>query len=140
LVADVAHSRVAGSLGHALPALGAMVTLIAPEEWLPVSSDLPVSTDLDATLGELDVVYLLRVQTERGGMIDDDYVSRFQMDVPRASRLGADAVLMHPGPMNRGVEVSDEVAESPRSLVLEQVRNGVPVRMTVLENVAGSLL
>jgi aspartate carbamoyltransferase catalytic subunit len=117
-----------------------MVTLIAPEEWLPVSSDLPVSTDLDATLGELDVVYLLRVQTERGGMIDDDYVSRFQMDVPRASRLGADAVLMHPGPMNRGVEVSDEVAESPRSLVLEQVRNGVPVRMTVLENVAGSLL
>jgi aspartate carbamoyltransferase catalytic subunit len=105
-----------------------------------VSSDLPVSTDLDATLGELDVVYLLRVQTERGGMIDDDYVSRYQMDVPRASRLGADAVLMHPGPMNRGVEVSDEVAESPRSLVLEQVRNGVPVRMTVLENVAGSLL
>jgi aspartate carbamoyltransferase catalytic subunit len=140
IVGDVAHSRVAGSLGHALPALGAMVTLIAPEEWLPVSSDLPVSTDLDATLGELDVVYLLRVQTERGGMIDDDYVSRFQMDVPRASRLGADAVLMHPGPMNRGVEVSDEVAESPRSLVLEQVRNGVPVRMTVLENVAGSLL
>lgn len=139
IVGDVAHSRVATSLGHALPALGADVTLVAPDPWLPEQSDLPAGDDLDSLLGELDVVYLLRVQTERGGLISKDYVARFQLDGARAARLGEDTVVMHPGPMNRGVEITDEVAESPRSLVREQVRNGVPVRMAVLTALAGSL-
>lgn len=139
IVGDIAHSRVAGSLGHALQALGAGVTLVGPGEWLPAHSELPMSHDLDSMLGEIDVVYLLRVQTERGGVIDEGYVSRFQLDARRAARLGSDTVVMHPGPINRGVELSEEVAESPRSLVLEQVRNGVPVRMAVLEALAGSL-
>lgn len=139
IVGDISHSRVAGSLVHAFPALGIDVTLLAPGEWLPEHPELPVSDDLDSMLGDFDVVYLLRVQTERGGVIDADYVSRFRLDARRAARLGADTVVMHPGPMNRGVELSEEVAESPRSLVLEQVRNGVPVRMAVLETLAGSL-
>lgn len=138
IVGDIAHSRVANSLSHALPVLGASVTLIGPSQWLPNAGELPATTDFDAALGGLDVVYLLRVQQERGGVIGGDYVDRYQMGPERAARLGPDAVVMHPGPMNRGVEIADQVAESPRSLIIEQVRNGVPTRMAVLEILAGS--
>lgn len=134
IVGDIAHSRVAGSLIHALPAVGAELTLIAPQRWHPDDVTTPTTDDLDSMLPGLDVVYLLRVQTERGGVIDDDYVSRFRMDAGRLGALGEGAVIMHPGPINRGVELSDEVADSPRSLILEQVRNGVPTRMAVLRS------
>lgn len=133
IVGDISHSRVAGSLVDAVGPLGVEVTLIAPDHWLPSLPALPMSTDLDAALGDLDVVYLLRVQTERGGEISDDYIRRFQLDRPRLSRLGENAIVMHPGPINRGVELTDDVADSPRSHILEQVRNGVPSRMAVLE-------
>ncbi|MFZ0012679.1 MAG: aspartate carbamoyltransferase catalytic subunit [Acidimicrobiia bacterium] len=132
LVGDIAHSRVAGSLIHALPVLGVDVTLIGPGEWVPANTGLATSDGLDPLLGDLDIVYLLRVQTERGGVVSEDYVSRFQMDRRRSSRLNENAIVMHPGPLNRGVEVEDSVADSPRSRIIEQVRNGVPTRMAVL--------
>jgi aspartate carbamoyltransferase catalytic subunit len=138
IVGDVAHSRVAGSLLHAMPLLGVRLSLVGPAEWLPEVDGPSVSLDLDQVLADLDIVYLLRVQTERGGIITDEYVDRFQLNASRSARLKPDAVVMHPGPMNRGVEIVDEVAESPRSLVTEQVRNGVPSRMAILRALAGS--
>jgi aspartate carbamoyltransferase catalytic subunit len=132
IVGDISHSRVAGSLISAMPALGVDLTLVAPETWLPDEPTAGTSSDLDSLLTDLDIVYLLRVQKERGGVIDDEFVERFGLDSGRASRLRPDAVIMHPGPINRGVELSDEVADSSRSLILEQVRNGVPARMSVL--------
>jgi aspartate carbamoyltransferase catalytic subunit len=138
IVGDITHSRVAGSLLYAMPTLGLDVTLVGPERWLPADATVNKSNDLDAILGDLDVVYLLRVQRERGGVIDDDYITRFRFDGSKISRLRDAAVVMHPGPINRGVEISDEVADSPRSLIAEQVRNGVPTRMAVLRSLAVS--
>ena len=132
IVGDISHSRVAGSLVAAAMSLGVRVTLIAPEHWLPSGVAVPARNDLDGALADLDVVYLLRVQTERGGQISDEYVERFQLGKDRLGRLGENTIVMHPGPINRGVELSDDVADSPRSHILEQVRNGVPCRMTVL--------
>lgn len=132
IVGDIVHSRVAGSLISAMPALGVTVTLAGPERWLPSGASLQTSTDLDGLLSAVDVIYLLRVQQERGGVIDKDYLTRFRLDERRGSRLGDNAVVMHAGPINRGIELADELAESPRSLITEQVRNGVPTRMAVL--------
>ncbi len=134
IVGDIAHSRVAGSLIHALPALGAELELIGPGHWLPEEATLPTTDDLDSVVADLDVVYLLRVQTERGGVMNEGYVDRFGMNSARAARLHDGAVVMHPGPINRGVELTDSVADSPRSLITEQVRNGVPTRMAVLSS------
>ena len=136
IVGDIAHSRVAGGLIAAMPVLGAAVTLVAPQRWLPEESACPTSNDLDSVLGDIDVVYLLRVQTERGGVICDDYVADFGFGASRLASLQPEAVVMHPGPLNRGIEISDEVADSPRSLIGEQVRNGVPMRMAVLRALA----
>lgn len=136
VVGDVVHSRVAGSLVQALPVLGARLTLVGPERWMPEDPPVAVSNDLDAILDEMDVIYLLRVQTERGGAIDDDYVAGFGLDETRAAQMQPGAMVMHAGPMNRGVEIGEEVAESPRALVTEQVRNGVPTRMAVLAAMA----
>lgn len=133
IVGDISHSRVAGSLIHVMPALGVDLTLVAPTRWLPDEDGARSTTRLDEVLGTVDVLYLLRVQKERGGVIDGSYVDRYGLDAARASRMRDGAVVMHPGPMNRGVEISEDVAESPRSLVVEQVRNGVPTRMAVLK-------
>lgn len=140
VVGDIAHSRVAGSLIPALGALGAATVAVGPAELVPetVEPDFR-DVDLDSVIGDVDVVYLLRVQSERGAVIGDDYVERFQMTGARASRMRPDAVVMHPGPINRGLEIADEVADGPRSLILRQVANGVPARMAVLEAIAGSL-
>lgn len=136
IVGDVVHSRVARSLIHAMPALGVDLTLVAPPHWLPPDPSVRCLTDLDEVLTATDVLYLLRVQTERGGVIDDGYVSGYGLNARRASRMREDSVVMHAGPLNRGVEISDDVAESPRSLIGEQVRNGVPTRMAVLQALA----
>lgn len=138
IVGDIVHSRVAGSLVRALPTLGARVTLVGPQPWLPADGPMATTTDLDGIVDCVDVVYLLRVQTERGGVIDDRYVERYRLDRTRAARMREGAVIMHPGPMNRDVEISEVVADSPRALVTEQVRNGVPTRMAVLRNLAGA--
>jgi aspartate carbamoyltransferase catalytic subunit len=139
IVGDVLHSRVARSNVHLLHTLGAQVTLVAPPTLLPYGIDawpVEVRYDLDAALPKSDAVMMLRVQQER--MNDAffpsirEYRRRYGLDVTRMSLLPEHAIVMHPGPMNRGVEIAAEVADSPRSTVTEQVANGVSVRMAVL--------
>lgn len=145
IVGDVKHSRVARSDILAFTALGAEVVLIAPPTLLPANLDgwpVRVSHDLDSTLGDLDVVYLLRMQRERmtEHLIPSlrEYTTRYGLTERRVAAMRADAIVMHPGPMNRGVEISAEVADLPRSLMIDQVRNGVAVRMAVLYLLLGS--
>ncbi|GAA4927733.1 aspartate carbamoyltransferase catalytic subunit [Streptomonospora halophila] len=139
VVGDILHSRVARSNVLLLHTLGAEVTLVAPPTLVPVSVHTwpcSVSYDLDAVLPKSDVVMLLRVQAER--MHDAffptarEYSRRYGLDGERFARMQDDAIVMHPGPMVRGMEISAEVADSPRSTVNEQVANGVSVRMAVL--------
>lgn len=134
IVGDIRQSRVAGSLFHAMPALGVDSVLIGPEFLLPEREPdgFEMSTDLDSHLGDLDVLYLLRVQRERGTLIPDDYIDRFRVDPERAAAMKPEAVVMHPGPINRDVEITGDVADGPRSLILSQVANGVPTRMALL--------
>jgi aspartate carbamoyltransferase catalytic subunit len=145
IIGDIKHSRVARSDVLAYTALGAQVTLVAPPTLLPSSLEgwpVRVSHDLDAVLGDLDVAYLLRMQRER--MTEHlvptlrEYSARYGLTVERADKLRDDALVMHPGPMNRGVEISAEVADLPRSVILDQVRNGVAVRMAVLYLLLGA--
>ena len=144
IVGDVRHSRVARSDVFAFSTLGAEVTMVAPRTLLPIHSDgwpAAATENFDDVLSELDVVYLLRVQAERGGASVfpslSEYTSRYGMTWERFSRLKPDTVVLHPGPMNRGVEIAAEVADDPRSLILEQVANGVAVRMAVLFRLMG---
>ena len=139
IVGDVKHSRVARSDVQAFTALGAEVTLVAPPTLLPAAIEswpVRVSHDLDSVLGDLDVCYLLRMQKER--MVEAlvpslrEYSSMFGLTPERADRLGGDALIMHPGPINRGVEISPEAADRPNSVITQQVTNGVSVRMAVL--------
>ncbi|GAA1520923.1 aspartate carbamoyltransferase catalytic subunit [Dactylosporangium maewongense] len=139
IVGDVLHSRVARSNVQLLHTLGAKVTLVAPPTLLPVGVGAwPASTsyDLDAVVPDSDVVMMLRVQRERMNQAyfpsEREYARRYGFDVPRMSRLPEHAIVMHPGPMNRGMEIAPEVADSPRSTIVEQVANGVSVRMAVL--------
>lgn len=144
IVGDIRFSRVARSDIFAFTTLGATVTLVAPRTLLPPSFDgWPVDTaeSIDEVLGEVDVVYLLRIQAERGGASVfpslPEYVERFGMTRRRFDVLPPHAVVMHPGPMNRGVEIAREVADHERALVLDQVANGVAVRMAVLFRLLG---
>lgn len=140
IVGDIGHSRVAGSLVRVMPKLGAEVMFIGPDGLLPelTPDGVVTSADLDSVLPTLDVVYLLRVQKERGALAGPNYEDRFTMDLRRSSLMKPEAVIMHPGPMNRGVEIAADVADGPRSLILSQVRHAVPTRMAVLAEVAGS--
>ncbi|MGH8978990.1 MAG: aspartate carbamoyltransferase catalytic subunit [Acidimicrobiia bacterium] len=145
IVGDVRHSRVARSNVKAFHALGCELILVGPTTLLPERLDgwpVAVTHDLDDVLGEVDVVYLLRIQRERIGQAlfpsIREYASRWGLTSERATRLKPDTVVMHPGPMNRGIEIADEVADSARSLVTEQVANGVAVRMAVLWTLLGS--
>jgi aspartate carbamoyltransferase catalytic subunit len=142
IVGDVLHSRVARSNVLLLSTLGAQVTLVGPPTLIPVdiagalAKDTKVSYDLDSVLSDTDVVMMLRVQTER--MQDSyfpsarEYSRRYGLDVQRMRKLPGHAIVMHPGPMNRGMEIAPEVADSPRSTIVEQVANGVSTRMAVL--------
>jgi aspartate carbamoyltransferase catalytic subunit len=139
LVGDVLHSRVARSNVLLLSTLGADVTVVAPPTLLPVGVDTwpcAVSFDLDDVLPKSDAVMMLRVQHERmhGGFFPTvrEYSRRYGLDARRMAALPDDAIVMHPGPMNRGVEIAAEVADSVRSTIVEQVANGVSVRMAVL--------
>jgi aspartate carbamoyltransferase catalytic subunit len=145
IVGDIAHSRVARSDVWAFTLLGAEVTLVAPATLLPPNIDgwpVRVSHDLDAVLGDLDVVYLLRMQRERmtEALVPSlrEYSTRYGLTARRVDAMGDKALVMHPGPMNRGVEIAADVAEMPRSAVIDQVRNGVAVRMAVLFELLGS--
>ena len=139
IVGDVLHSRVARSNVLLLHTLGADVTLVAPPTLLPVavgSWPCEVSYDFSAELPKSDVVMMLRVQAERMSAAYfptvREYSRRYGLDTARAALLPEHAIVMHPGPMNRGVEIAAEVADSPRSTIVEQVANGVSVRMAVL--------
>ena len=140
IVGDVLHSRVARSNVLLLATLGAEVTLVAPPTLLPVGVEAwpaAVSYDLDASLPKADVVMMLRVQRERMGQAyfpsAREYSRRYGLDRTRMALLPDEAIVMHPGPMNRGMEIAAEVADDPRrSTIVEQVANGVSVRMAVL--------
>jgi len=139
IVGDVLHSRVARSNAILLATLGAEVTLVAPPTLLPVGvSSWPVQTsyDLDSALDKCDAVMMLRVQRERMNAAffpsAREYSRRYGLDDRRFARLPEHAIVMHPGPMNRGMEISANVADSSRSVIVEQVTNGVAVRMAVL--------
>ncbi len=145
IVGDIRHSRVARSNIEAFSALGAEVTVVAPPTLLPPHVDVlgaKVSHDIDAVLAETDVLYLLRMQRERmdQALVPSlgEYHRAFGLTPNRASRLADNALIMHPGPMNRGVEISPEVTDDPRVRVLNQVTNGVIVRMAVLYLVLSS--
>jgi aspartate carbamoyltransferase catalytic subunit len=125
--------------------LGAEVTLVAPPTLLPPSLEgwpVSVSNDLDPVLSKVDVVYLLRMQKERmeEALVPSlrEYTARYGLTRRRVDQLDEKAIVMHPGPMNRGVEIDAEVADLPRSVVVDQVRNGVAVRMAVLFKLLGS--
>jgi aspartate carbamoyltransferase catalytic subunit len=139
IVGDVLHSRVARSNVLLLSTLGAEVTLVAPPTLLPVGVGVwpcSVSYDLDAVLPKSDVVMMLRVQRERMGAAyfpsTREYSRRYGLDVRRVTQLSDEAIVMHPGPMVRGMEIAPEVADGVRSTIVEQVANGVTVRMAVL--------
>jgi aspartate carbamoyltransferase catalytic subunit len=145
IVGDIKHSRVARSDVLAFHALGADVTLVAPPTLLPPSTEgwpVTISHDLDAVLPKCDVVYLLRMQRERmtEALIPSlrEYTAQYGLTTRRVDLLDDKTLVMHPGPMNRGVEIAAEVADLPRSVVVDQVRNGVAVRMAVLFLLLGS--
>lgn len=139
IVGDILHSRVARSNVLLLSMLGAQVTLVAPPTLLPVGiANWPatVSYDFDSVIPHVDVVMMLRVQQER--MTDlffpnaREYSRYFGLNSDRMVQMKSGAIVMHPGPMNRGLEISAEVADSARSVITEQVTNGVSVRMAIL--------
>lgn len=140
IVGDILHSRVARSNIVGMRALGIDVTLVGPATLLPADFAGPgvrVERDLDAVLPRVDAVMMLRIQRERiaGGLLPslEDYTQRYQLNRGRLRALRDDAVILHPGPYNRGVELTDEVLDDPRSRYVAQVNNGVFVRMAVLD-------
>ena len=144
IVGDILHSRVARSNVLLLVKLGAKVTLVAPPTLLPVGvSEWPVevSYNLDDVVDKCDVIMMLRIQLER--MQDSyfpterEYARRYGLNSNRLSRLKSTAIVMHPGPMNRGLEISADSADDVRSVVVDQVKNGVSVRMAVLYELLG---
>lgn len=139
IVGDIARSRVARSNVALWRRLGAEIVLCGPPTMIPaglVGPGVTVSSDVDAEIAGCDVLYMLRVQHERADRASTtpqtEYSARFGLTPERASRLRSSALLMHPGPMNRGTEILVDPASVPQSRILHQVRNGVPVRMAVL--------
>jgi len=138
IVGDVVHSRVARSACAAMRTLGADVQFVGPPGLCPASLEAlgaRVEHDLDAILPEMDAVMALRVQFERAASLasETEYRALYQLDEPRAARMKPSAVVMHPGPMNRGLEIAGAVADGPRSVIRRQVEVGVAVRMGVFE-------
>lgn len=139
IVGDILHSRVARSNVLLLSKLGAKVTLVAPPTLLPVGVQnwpVTVTYDLDEVMPHIDAIMMLRVQSER---MDElyfpnarEYSRYFGLNTDRVKRMKKDSIIMHPGPMNRGLEITADVADSARSVIVEQVSNGVSVRMGIL--------
>ena len=147
IIGDILHSRVARSNVLLLNLLGAKVTLVAPPTLLPVGVEkwgVNVSYDLDSVFPDFDVIMMLRIQNER--MKDSyfpserEYSRGYGLDKFRLSKIKSNAIVMHPGPMNRGLEISAESADSSQSVILEQVSNGVLVRMAVLYQLLGGAI
>jgi aspartate carbamoyltransferase catalytic subunit len=146
ILGDLLHSRVVRSNLHLLTKLGADVWLCAPPTLIPPGLDrlgAHVTTSVDEAVRDADVVMMLRIQLERmqGNFFPSlrEYFNEFGMTPERVAQAKPDAIIMHPGPMNRGVEIDSEVADGPRSVILDQVSNGVAVRMAVLYLLAGGV-
>jgi aspartate carbamoyltransferase catalytic subunit len=145
IVGDIYHSRVARSAIHLLSKFGARVTLCGPPEFLPevatsLASGLHITRTAEDAMRGSDVIMVLRVQKERlAGMKIrlQDYIARYQMTMTRLKLAKRDALVMHPGPIIRGLELTWEVADCPQSVIVEEVRNGVPVRMAILAKALG---
>jgi aspartate carbamoyltransferase catalytic subunit len=145
IVGDIFHSRVARSACHLLTKMGAKVTLCGPPEFVPdvaatLAPGLEVTRHIEDAVHGADVLMLLRVQKERlAGMKLrlEDYIARYQMTMHRLKMARRDAIVMHPGPIIRGLELTAEVADSPQSVIVEEVRNGVPTRMAILARAVG---
>ena len=139
IVGDILHSRVARSNVKGLVTMGADVTLVGPPTLIPAQATswgATIAHDLDSVIGDIDICYLLRVQKERQ---DEqlfpslrEYAANWGLDSRRQGLMRRESLVMHPGPMNRGVEISADVSESPRSIILDQVSNGLAVRMSLL--------
>ncbi len=134
---DTKHSRVAHSNAYLLTKLGAQVTFVGPNDLMDQTCDVYRSDDFDQAIKNADAVMMLRMQKERFdqnlNINFDDYISKYQLNDARLSQLQDRCVIMHPGPMNRGVEITDAAADHDRSLILRQVENGVYARMACLE-------
>jgi aspartate carbamoyltransferase catalytic subunit len=141
IVGDILHSRVARSNMLLLPRLGARVLLCGPKELLPelaaaAGPGIAIERDFDAALRQSQAVMMLRIQAERlaGLQLDlDQYKANYQLTGPRLAAHAPEAIVLHPGPIIRGLEVTAGVADGPQSVILEQVRNGVAIRMAVVE-------
>jgi aspartate carbamoyltransferase catalytic subunit len=147
ILGDILFSRVARSNIHALTKMGAAVTLVGPSTLVPhwfTSLGVTVSHDLKSALADAEVVMLLRIQHERQASSHfpslGEYTSMFGLNQARAAWLNPKAIIMHPGPINRGVEIDSELADGTRSVILEQVANGLAVRMAVLYLCSGGRL
>ena len=145
VVGDIMHSRVARSLIKGLVTMGAEVVLVGPPTLVPAQMSawgVSTATRLDDVIADVDICYLLRVQRERQAdqhfPSSREYSSLWGLDARRAALMKPDALVMHPGPMNRGVEIAADVSESPRAIIVEQVANGVAVRMALLYLMLGS--
>jgi len=145
IVGDIKHSRVARSNAIGFAKMGAEVTFVAPQTLLPPSLEgwpVKVTHDLDEVIEDIDICYLLRMQLERQeqSVVPTlrEFHEEYGLTAARASRLKDDALIMHPGPMNRGVEIAGEVADRPNAVITEQVTNGIAVRMAVLYLLLGS--
>jgi aspartate carbamoyltransferase catalytic subunit len=144
---DIKHSRVARSAAQALDTLGVReLRLVGPGTLMPDAAEFPgarILFDADEAVTDADVVMTLRIQKERMTGSDipdtDEYFRLYGMDERRLALARPDAIVMHPGPMNRGVEISPQVADGPQSVIREQVGNGVAVRMAVMDVVAERL-
>jgi aspartate carbamoyltransferase catalytic subunit len=147
IVGDIFHSRVARSACHLLSKFGVKITLCGPPELVPdiattLAPGVRVTRHIEDALRGTDVVMLLRVQTERlfGMKIDlAEYIARYQMNPARLKMAKKDAIVMHPGPIIRGLELTSEVADGAQARILEEVRNGVPVRMAILARAMGKM-
>ncbi len=148
IIGDIAHSRVARSAAHGLHTLGVgELRLISPPALAPDADEMPYAKlydDLESGLRDADVVMALRIQRERIGSLDgipgiDEYFANYGISSERMKLAKPDAIIMHPGPMNRGIEIESTLADSPASVITQQVANGVAVRMAVLERVCQTM-
>src|SRR6185295_140713 len=147
IIGDIFHSRVARSSCHLWSKLGAKVTLCGPPELVPdvavtLAPNLRITRHMDEALRGTDVVMLLRVQKERLAGLKihlPDYIARYQMTTARLKIARRDAIVMHPGPIIRGMELTDDVADGAQSRIIEEVHNGVPTRMAILARAMGRM-
>jgi aspartate carbamoyltransferase catalytic subunit len=147
IVGDIYHSRVARSACHLLSKFGVPINLCGPPEFVPevattIAPGVRVTRDMKEAIRGVDLIMLLRVQKERlaGKTIGlDEYISRYQMTPERLKAAKRDAIVMHPGPIIRGLELTGEVADGPQSVIVEEVASGVPIRMAILARAMGKL-